>query len=159
MVEYRPFKARVEGSSPSGPTTYLIQANARKEVTVPCDCGNCHFGFNCSKEWQTLHPGTTWYACEFCGLYQASAPMCNKCELQEEETKSVMKRYEFQRRSPFSGKIHTMTIQMTEQQFAELSQPNGRHIQDILPHCTPDEREFIMTGITPEEWEQTFGKK
>jgi len=84
--------------------------------------------------------------------------MCNGCEMQE-DNKPGMKRYEFKRRSPFSGMLHSMVIQMTERQFAELAQPSGRHIQDILPHCTPDEREFIMTGITPEEWEQTFGKK
>ena len=27
-------------------------------------------------------------------------------------------------------------------------------IQDVLPHLTPAEREFIMTGITDEEWKQ-----
>lgn len=32
-----------------------------------------------------------------------------------------------------------------------------RLIQDAFPHLNADDREFIMTGITPEEWEKTFG--
>ena len=26
-----------------------------------------------------------------------------------------------------------------------------------MPHLSADEREFIMTGITPNEWEDAFG--
>jgi hypothetical protein len=29
-------------------------------------------------------------------------------------------------------------------------------IQDCLPYLSADEREFLMTGITPEEWGQAF---
>ena len=29
---------------------------------------------------------------------------------------------------------------------------NGKSIQNAMPYLTADEREFIMTGITPEEW-------
>jgi hypothetical protein len=27
-----------------------------------------------------------------------------------------------------------------------------------MPHLTPDEREFIMTGITEEEWDELFSE-
>ena len=30
-------------------------------------------------------------------------------------------------------------------------------IQDAMPNLTPDEREFIKTGITPKEWDEMFG--
>jgi hypothetical protein len=29
-------------------------------------------------------------------------------------------------------------------------------IQDAFPHLTPSQREFILTGISPEEWDATF---
>ena len=33
---------------------------------------------------------------------------------------------------------------------------NGTLIQDAFPQLTPDEREFIKTGVTPEEWDAAF---
>lgn len=36
--------------------------------------------------------------------------------------------------------------------------PNGtEHIQDVFPDLSADQREFLKTGITPEEWEAEFG--
>jgi|TARA_R110002020_G_C16209985_1_gene766920 hypothetical protein len=32
----------------------------------------------------------------------------------------------------------------------------GELVQDVMPNLTPEEREFIMTGITPEEWDESF---
>ena len=32
----------------------------------------------------------------------------------------------------------------------------GYLIQDAFPFLTPDEREFLMTGITPVEWAELF---
>ena len=26
-------------------------------------------------------------------------------------------------------------------------------IQEAFPHLTPDEREYVLTGLTPEEWD------
>jgi hypothetical protein len=31
-------------------------------------------------------------------------------------------------------------------------------IQNIVPNLTMGEREFLMTGITEEEWNKTFGE-
>ena len=59
------------------------------------------------------------------------------------------------RTSPFTGKEHTLEIPVTEQQLrAWLS---GVLIQDAMPNLTPDEREFIKTGITAEEWDRFLG--
>ena len=32
----------------------------------------------------------------------------------------------------------------------------GHHIQDAFKKLSADEREFLLTGITPEEWAQMF---
>ena len=60
------------------------------------------------------------------------------------------------RKSPFSGKKTTMEIDVTSEQI--FSWQDGMLIQDAMPDLTPDEREFIMTGITQEEWAETFGE-
>ena len=36
---------------------------------------------------------------------------------------------------------------------------NGALIQDALPEVSPEEREFIMTGITPSMWNHIFGEE
>lgn len=36
---------------------------------------------------------------------------------------------------------------------------NGALIQNAMPELTADEREFLLTGMTPEEWDATFGEE
>ena len=57
--------------------------------------------------------------------------------------------------SPFSGNKNVMDIDVTEEQIA--SWQGGQLIQEAMPNLSANEREFIKTGITPEEWENTFG--
>lgn len=59
------------------------------------------------------------------------------------------------RKSPFSGKINSMEIDVTQDQIDRWQ--NGELIQNAMPNLTPDEREFIKTGIEPEEWDSMFG--
>ena len=61
-----------------------------------------------------------------------------------------------QRKSSISGKINEMEIPVTEEQLKNYYD-SGRNIQDCFPWLDDDEREFIMTGITPEEWKAIFG--
>lgn len=59
------------------------------------------------------------------------------------------------RKSPFTGAVNTREINITE---AELQLwHNGELIQKVVPHLSVDDREFIMTGITPDEWADAFG--
>ena len=58
--------------------------------------------------------------------------------------------------SPFSNKTNVMEIDVTQEQIALWE--SGTLIQNAMPHLTPDEREFIMTGITPEEWDSAFNQ-
>ena len=55
------------------------------------------------------------------------------------------------KKSPFSGKENTMDIDVSEDQINQWRR--GSLIQNVMPKLTPDEREFLMTGITPDEWE------
>ena len=56
--------------------------------------------------------------------------------------------------SPFSNKKNTMDIDIDEYQLKQWR--NGGFIQDVMPHLTADEREFIMTGTPPAEWDNAF---
>jgi hypothetical protein len=61
------------------------------------------------------------------------------------------------RTSPRTGQINTMEIAVTEQQIAAWI--NGALIQTVMPDLTLEEREFIMTGYTPEDWAELFGEE
>ena len=58
------------------------------------------------------------------------------------------------RTSPFSNQTNIMEIDVTEEQIALWE--SGTLIQNAMPNLSADEREFIMTGITPEEWDSAF---
>lgn len=60
------------------------------------------------------------------------------------------------RKSPFSGRVHTLDIPVTQAQIDAWI--NGALIQNAMPNLTAGQREFLMTGITEEEWDETFGK-
>jgi len=59
------------------------------------------------------------------------------------------------RKSPFSGKVSSMEIDVSDEQMEAWQE--GMLIHRAMPNLTPDEREFIMTGITKEDWNATFG--
>ena len=59
------------------------------------------------------------------------------------------------RTSMFSGIERTLDLPITEEQLA--SWKAGTLIQQAMPELTADDREFIMTGVTPEEWAAEFG--
>lgn len=61
------------------------------------------------------------------------------------------------RTSQISGKTHKREIDVTEDQLHRWH--NGELIQNVMPNLSADDREFLMTGITPEEWEAMFGKE
>lgn len=58
------------------------------------------------------------------------------------------------RTSPVTGKTKSIEIDVTEHQIK--SWENGALIQDIMPNLTPDEREFIISGCTSEDFEFLF---
>lgn len=62
--------------------------------------------------------------------------------------------------SQLTGKEHTMEIDVDQYQLIRIqnrSQSNEL-IQNIVPHLSMSDREFLMTGITNEEWIRMFGE-
>ena len=57
------------------------------------------------------------------------------------------------RTSMLSGITRTMDLPVTQEQLDEVKDPNGRLIQQIFPNLTSDQREFILTGISSDEWD------
>ena len=59
-----------------------------------------------------------------------------------------------ERTSAHSGITRTLDLDVTLEEYA--SWKGGELIQNAMPRLNADEREFIMTGITAEEWEEMF---
>ena len=50
-----------------------------------------------------------------------------------------------------TGKENTLDLPVTEEQLKLWK--NGTPIQEVMPHLNDSQREFIMTGITDNVWE------
>jgi hypothetical protein len=61
------------------------------------------------------------------------------------------------RKSILTGIERTLEIPVTQEQLDKWA--SGVLIQDAMPNLTPDQREFIMNGITAEEWEDFLGEE
>ena len=59
------------------------------------------------------------------------------------------------RTSQATGITREMELDITDEQI--LKYEAGELIQNAFPNLTPAEREFIMTGITEDEWKDIFG--
>ncbi len=59
------------------------------------------------------------------------------------------------RRSRISGVERTLELDVTQAQI-DLWQA-GELIQRAMPQLSRQEREFVMTGMTQQEWDATFG--
>jgi hypothetical protein len=54
--------------------------------------------------------------------------------------------------SIFSGEKHTIEMDVTKEELADWK--SGTLIQHAMPRLSASEREFLITGITEEEWEE-----
>jgi hypothetical protein len=59
------------------------------------------------------------------------------------------------RTSMMTGKVRTLDVPVTEEQLQAWQ--SGSLIQKAMPHLNADQREFLLTGSTQEEWDETFG--
>lgn len=59
------------------------------------------------------------------------------------------------RYSPLTGKFNKAIIMVTEEQYHNWKQKRML-IQDAMPQLTNEEREFLMTGYTPDDWTAMF---
>ena len=58
------------------------------------------------------------------------------------------------RKSPVTGKMNERDINITFDQYESWA--NGTLIQDAMPNITAEEREFIVSGCTPEDFDFLF---
>lgn len=59
------------------------------------------------------------------------------------------------KRSNATGKVHTLELPVTVRQIDDWIE-GGASIQNALPHLNVGQREFLLSGITPEEWNEIF---
>ena len=58
------------------------------------------------------------------------------------------------RTSMISGVERTLDLPVTQEQLDAWTA--GTLIQEAMPQLSADDREFVMTGVTPEEWAIEF---
>lgn len=58
------------------------------------------------------------------------------------------------RTSMFSGKANTFDLPVTKAQLQAWQA--GGMVQDVFPNLSPEQREFLISGATPDEWKQMF---
>ena len=65
------------------------------------------------------------------------------------------------RTSPLSGKVNEMTFYVRPDVFEQAMEEyhSGELLQNAFPFLDAGEREFLKTGITPQEWADTFGSE
>jgi len=62
--------------------------------------------------------------------------------------------------SKMTGKVNYMDIPVaTERLNAFFNEERKGLIQNIFPELDAAQREFLMTGSTPEEWDAVFGEE
>lgn len=63
-------------------------------------------------------------------------------------------------RSGMTGNESDMVFPMSKQDMVKglADHSAGALIQNVFPLLTADQREFLMTGITPAEWDDAFNE-
>lgn len=59
-----------------------------------------------------------------------------------------------ERTSIYSGKTRTKDLPITQAQLDRWDK--GELIQNVFPNLSADDREFLITGMTEEEWNDLF---
>lgn len=64
----------------------------------------------------------------------------------------------YTKRSELTGRVNQMELPVTPEQIREW-QTSRTLIQNAFPQLTPDQREFLLTGSTQQEWDDLFKDK
>ena len=59
---------------------------------------------------------------------------------------------------PFTGKVNTIELDISESEyrFAQTEMVRGALVQDAFHMLNADEREFLITGLMPGDWDYLF---
>lgn len=58
------------------------------------------------------------------------------------------------RTSPLTGQINHRDVDVTPDEMRAWQ--GGKYIQNAMPRASADDREFVLTGHTPEDWSILF---
>ena len=61
---------------------------------------------------------------------------------------------QIKRTSPITGITRTRDIDVTKEQLVRWEA--GALIQDVMGHLSVQDREYLITGITDDEWQRAF---
>lgn len=61
---------------------------------------------------------------------------------------------EITRKSRISGKTRTVDLPITPEQLADYC--GGALVQHAFPHLSAADREFFISGVTQDEWNEAF---
>ena len=53
-----------------------------------------------------------------------------------------------------TGRLQNMDLDITQKHLDRWL--GGEHIQDVMPHLSDEEREFLISGMTPADWDIMF---
>jgi hypothetical protein len=67
-----------------------------------------------------------------------------------------MKPRKFYKNNIFTGKLNSMKLKVTDEQLERWK--NNEPIQVVMAHLTDTEREFLITGMSPEEQEKFYSE-
>jgi hypothetical protein len=58
--------------------------------------------------------------------------------------------------NPMTGKNVTLEVPITPEEYQEIQNRfiTGKYIQDIVPDLKDSYREFLISGIDPDSWEE-----
>lgn len=62
------------------------------------------------------------------------------------------------KRSAFSGTMNEMELPITLDRLERWEQ-SGQLVQDAFPDLTADQREFLISGMLPDEWDDAYGEE
>ena len=62
---------------------------------------------------------------------------------------------EIYRFSPVTGQLNVRQINCTQEQYDAWQ--NGTLIQNAMPSISKEDREFIISGCTPDDWHTLYG--
>ena len=63
------------------------------------------------------------------------------------------------RQSVITKKMNTMELPITQENLDIYETVGDMLIQDAFPNLDKEQREFLLSGITPQEWNDTFGEE
>ena len=63
------------------------------------------------------------------------------------------------RQSIITRKMNTMELPISQEHLDIYDTVGDILVQDAFPNLDKEQREFLISGITPQEWNETFGEE